>query len=764
MATTSEPQTATHEPPEIRPDGFWDGVARSYIPPSKLTIDPSVRLHAATAEEVDPVTAEVVRYALLNTNFEHAELIQRLCVSPVTMLTRDYQASVLTEDGDLVCLGANLQYFSTSHAMTVKWTLEHRSRNPGINPGDVYLSNDPYVGAPHQPDTCIYAPLFVGDEVFCWVANSMHLADVGGSVQGSFCITAADAWADPPSFPPIKLVENGSLREDVEQLFARQSRVPPAVKMDLRAAIAGVTTTRGRLESLLERYGAEVVKAVMRSMIDAGEKLMLERLESIPDGRWSHRAFTEAALPGDRNVYAYQVNITKRDGHLLVDNVGTDPQAGSINITYAAFAGAIQAATVSQLCGELAGAYGGAHRVIEIRPEPGLLSCAEHPAAVSPSGAFTTEMILNATAIGIGKMLSCATDPEIAERAIGPNLPHFYGAIGGGLDAAGNMFMLINTNGMMGALGGERERDGTDVGGHYWIPEGIAYNVEDLEDQYPVLYLYRRLLPGGPDGAGRRRGGLGFVEATIPWNSPFVQMHLYANESFPKGQGQLGANPGTRAWFRLKGSTDVADRLAAGEVPQSFDAIAGDELPVGFKGAPLDIPPGFAWEWISPTAAGWGDPLLRAEADVSADFDAGLITAENAARVYGVILGDADATRATRVGLRRARLGGAEPGEPVEPPLGSARAGELLRVVDGRWWCNGADLGPATGSWKGRAAHRQLTFADLGPEFTGTDPEMAAMITLHAWYCPVTGYRLDLELARGDEPPLTDMVLLADEH
>ena len=186
--------------------------------------------------------------------------------------------------------------------------------------------------------------------------------------------------------------------------------------MDLRAAIAGVTGTIARLTTLVERYGAPTVKAVMRSMIEGGEKLMRERLQSIPDGRWSHRAFTEAALPGDRGVYAYQVNVTKADGRLTVDNVGTDPQAGSINVTYAAFAGAVQAATVSQLVGELAGAYGGAHRVIEIRPEPGLLSCADHPAAVSPSGAFTTEMLLNCTAIAIGKMLSCASDPAIAAR------------------------------------------------------------------------------------------------------------------------------------------------------------------------------------------------------------------------------------------------------------------------------------------------------------------------------------------------------------
>src|SRR5215471_2585959 len=117
MATTEA--ASTHEIPEQRPDGFWDGVARSYIPPAELRIDPSVQLHT-DEHHADPVTAEVIRYALLNANFEHADLIQRLCVSPVTMLTRDYQASVLTEDGDLVCLGPNLQYFSTSHSMTVK--------------------------------------------------------------------------------------------------------------------------------------------------------------------------------------------------------------------------------------------------------------------------------------------------------------------------------------------------------------------------------------------------------------------------------------------------------------------------------------------------------------------------------------------------------------------------------------------------------------------------------------------------------------------
>jgi len=68
--------------------------------------------------------------------------------------------------------------------------------------------------------------VFVGDELFCWVANVMHHADVGGSVMGSFCVDATDIFTDPPAFPPFKLVSRGELRTDLEEMFLRQSRVP----------------------------------------------------------------------------------------------------------------------------------------------------------------------------------------------------------------------------------------------------------------------------------------------------------------------------------------------------------------------------------------------------------------------------------------------------------------------------------------------------------------------------------------------------------
>lgn len=757
--------TAEHAPvsPDARrEESFWDGVAHSYIPPKELSIGGGLVLHRDAADEVDPITHEVIRFALMHANLEHSALIQRLCVSPITMLTRDFQTSLLTEDGDLAFLGPNLQYFSNSHSLTAKWTLEHRAENPGIAAGDVYLSNDPFVGAPHQPDTCLLGPVFVDGRLFCWVANTLHYSDVGGSMPGSFCIDAQDTWAEPLSWPPVKLAEDGRVRREIEELFARQSRLPHALLMDLRAALSALRATQRRVEALVDRYGANVVKAVMQRTIDAGEALFVQRLGQIPDGTWSHRAYTEAAVPGDRGIYAYQVNVTKCGSRLIVDNRGTDPQAGAINVTYAAFAGAVLAAITQQMTSDLAGAYGGVYRRVDIRPEPGLLNCADFPAAVSPSGAFTTEMQLNAAGIAVAKMLACA-EGDLRELALGPCIPHFYSNMQAGADAAGTPFIFPNTNGMIGALGGMPSRDGVDSGGHFWIPDGIANNSEDVEAQYPLLVLSRRLLPAGADGAGRRRGGLGFVETTMPRNALVYQVVLHTNEAFTKGQGVLGGNPGSRASFRIKRETDAPQRLAGGGVPVALDDLAGEEELVVFKGAPVQAGAADVWEWTSPTAAGFGDPLRREHEAVLADVLALRLHAEVAERVYGVVIRagavDVAATQECRREALTARLDGVEPDAEVTPPAGARAVGGVLHVLDGRWWCNDCDLGPVSENYRDRCVLRERPARSIAPEFDAHDVEMADQMVLREYLCPATGYRIDAELARAGEPLLQDLRL-----
>ena len=120
------------------PAVVWDGVKRGYIPGQTLSVPASLRLHTNASDDVDPVTFEVVRYSLMNINLEHGQTLQRLCVSPVTMITRDFQPSILTQDADLVFLGPYLQYFSNAQSLTIKWILENRAEDPGISPGDMF--------------------------------------------------------------------------------------------------------------------------------------------------------------------------------------------------------------------------------------------------------------------------------------------------------------------------------------------------------------------------------------------------------------------------------------------------------------------------------------------------------------------------------------------------------------------------------------------------------------------------------------------------
>ena len=494
------------------------------------------------------------------------------------------QPSILTESGDLVFLGPYLQYFSNAQALTIKWILENRAGNPGIEPGDMFVSNDPYVGTPHQPDTIVAAPVFVGDELFCWVANVMHHADVGGSVMGSFCVDATDMFTDPPAFPPFKLVSRGEVRRDLEGMFLRQSRVPTEVHMDLRAAISANRVAVERITALVDRYGADAVKAVMNRVLDAGERTVAQRLAKITDGRWSHRLYAEAARTGDS-----------------------------------------------------------------------------------------------------------------------------------------------------------------------------------------VLSLYRRALKAGADGAGRFRGGRGFVEAGIPWTVPGLAAAVYVDESFPKAVGPFGANPGSAGHFRLRHGTDVVARLAAGEVPQDFDAIGGAEAEVEAKGPMLMMGADAAWEWTGANAPGFGDPLARDPGLVEADVATGALPADAAERVYGVVPGDSE-TQKLRTERLASRLADAVPpaGPPATVPDGvplRILAGELALVErDGRpeafvTVTGRAVLAPASGNFKDGCAVLERPLRTVAPEFATREGRAGYLVRYREYLCPVTGLRVDSEIIADGDEALHDIVI-----
>lgn len=739
----------------------WDGTIRGYVPSDPPVYSPAVTMHDGQPVEIDAVTYEVIRYALMSANIEHGNTLARLSMSPVVMVARDFQSTLMTERGDLVYLGSGVQYFSNQNALTVKYILEHRS-SAGLEDGDIWMSNDPFIGAAHQSDVSLLTPVFVDGQLFCWLSNSQHFQDVGGAMPGSQVTTAQDAFQDPPSWPPVRLVERGGIREDVEHVFARQSRVPDITRMDLRAAIGAIEATREKVLRLVERYGPDVVKGVMNRLIDSAEKVFVDRLAGIPDGRWSHRIYTEGALPGDRNLYAYQVNVTKKGDRLIVDNAGTDPQTGSINMTYAGFSGIAQAVITQQLIPDLAGAYGGAYRRIDVFPIPGLMSCADYPSAVSPSGAGTVMIMLNVAAVAVCKMLASG-DETTRALTLGPPSSNLASLIGGGLTEAGQQFIYQNTDGLMGSLAGRATRDGVDAGGQWWIPDSAIENVEQIESGTPFVMLARTLSPTGLDGSGRYRAGTGFRETVLVNSVLGGQIFWYVNESFSNGQGLFGGNPGSIARCRVKHGTTAIEGLRAGLVPHDIDEVDGTEEMLPFKGM-FAIANGDVIEWTSPAAPGYGDPLLRDPEAVLADIGAGHADADLALRVSGVVISegrvDRDETARRRRDIRRERLG-REPAEPVAAPAGAHQVGELLHLVDGRWWCNGEDLGPANESYRrAGAVIRETLMREIGPEFDVDDTESADRFVLREYLCPVTGYRIDAEIATVGSETFEDVVIM----
>jgi N-methylhydantoinase B len=269
----------------------WDGRNLGYAPSGPLRLSPKVALHDDTATQVDPITFEVIRNALWIVNEEQADTIRKVAASPVTVYSYDLNTAIQTETGEPILFAPYIQYFAGVADLVIRWTLENRGENPGIADGDVFFQNDPLIGVSHQMDVQTFAPVFVDGRIFCWVFNSVHVRDIGGTAPGSFCVEATDVYGEATPIPPIKLVERGELRRDVEDMIRRHSRIPDLLGLDLRSQLAGIHAARTRVLEMVRAYGAAKVKAVMRKLIDDTSAVVAGRLRRLPDGVWRDVAY-----------------------------------------------------------------------------------------------------------------------------------------------------------------------------------------------------------------------------------------------------------------------------------------------------------------------------------------------------------------------------------------------------------------------------------------------------------------------------------------
>ena len=226
------------------------------------------------------------------------------------------------------------------------------SGDVGINDGDIFICNDPYLGAIHHPDFATVAPIYWQGELIGWIGASGHQLDTGGMDPGGFSIKAVDVHQEGLRMPPVKLVDRGTMREDVLRWILNQVR-DPLVGLDVKGQVAALNTGRRRILELIETWGVDTVKSVMAQSIDHARDKLRSRLRELPDGVWRDVQYIDHD-GHDTKIYQIVCTMTKKGDALTFDFSGTSPNArGLINSTYSGLQAAVLSAVYINLCWDI---------------------------------------------------------------------------------------------------------------------------------------------------------------------------------------------------------------------------------------------------------------------------------------------------------------------------------------------------------------------------------------------------------------------------
>lgn len=725
----------------------------------------------ASPLRLDPVTFEILRHRLVAINEEAVTTVKLVSGSTVATESNDLNTAIMNACGDVVAVGRYSLAKATTLSCVVRDILDHYQDNPGIAAGDAFLCNDAYIGVQHQNDVALVMPFFHDGELCGWVGAEVHQIDVGGPVPGNVQVGARDIYGEAPLIPPIKIVEEGVLRSDVERSYLRRSRTPELVALDLRAKWAACNVAIERLAQVVAQRGVETLLTLMEDILSYVEAKFRARLAELPDGTWRHVTYMDF----DGDVYPIRIAMTKTGDRLEFDFTGTARQAGAIvNCTEASLRAVLLGYVCMSLCWDIPWSTSAVGRSVDIVTESGTVVSCSWPGGVCKSTTSVSWSVGKSVGLLIGRMLACS------ERFRGKAMASWQGAMVAeeiqGVDWRGRRYGTTIIDTMAGAGGARTFKDGIDTGGYLGSMGMAIANVETYEFEYPILYLYRRQLEDG-GGPGAFRGGVSIAKAYTPNGVDEIEtfvMHCVGVEA-PLSPGSFGGYPAGTNQLAIRRRSDVQELLAGGTVPQQLDELAGEvEVFRGIARSTLRV--GDVYSCAAMGAGGCGDPLLRDVPLVLRDVAAGLVSSDEAREVYGVAFVDGSvdeaATTALRSRIRQTRLAEAAPGR--EPPvLAKAarvvlRAGDRLNLVEaGRaryLACScGQTLAPAAENYKEWVPERRRELSALGPQ---TNPFGLGQdrFEVREYFCPACAALHAVDVVERTEPVVFELDLTAATH
>ena len=598
---------------------------------------------------VDPITFEILSHRLYQIAREMGTALERVGGTVNTTQMHDYMASLYLANGDVLSAGDSMGWHVACAGFAVKRIIERFESNGGINPDDIFLLNDPYLAAIHQSDVYMISPIHFTGRLVGWSATFVHVMDIGAMSPGGNSPGATEICHEGIRIPGIKLVDRGELRKDFFDAFINMTRQPVMVGLDLKCEIAANNVAKSRIQALYEQFGAELVTAVSQEMLHYSEAILRKRIAEIPDGTWSDTGTIHA---GD--TWKVHVTLNKKDDRLIFDFTGSSPQAKKgINLPYHATFGACYEAMLCTLAYDLPKNHGALKPIEVIAPE-GTVVNPTPPAPVSlntTSGGATVKFVANSA---IMQML--ATSEKWRGEVMALNAGHRL-ARHAGVNQHGKYYVSTLSEGALDGTGARSYKDGDDTG------RGLScHNIEWLEANFPLLYLFRRNTKGGA-GAGRYRGGTGGESALTVHDAPEGKIKgvaLGVAGLRNSGQGMFGGYPGAPSLLMLKEGTRVAEIIAADKSPDQLDDVGGSGRLLPY--CEFDIGKNDVLYMRMSSGGGYGDPLEREPERVLNDVEDGIVSRAEAGEIYGVVLEGDDlvldlaATDELRVRLRQDRL------------------------------------------------------------------------------------------------------------
>lgn len=550
---------------------------------------------------ITAIEVELLRNALSGIADEMYAALMKSAYSTNIKERRDHSAAVFDAAGRVIVQGESLPLHLASMLGLVEVVLA-RTNRAEIRQGDMFISNDPFVGrGSHLPDVALVMPVFHDGELVLFLANIAHHADIGGMAPGSMAGGMTEIYQEGLRIPPIRLLRAGEIVADVFDLILLNVRIPHERRGDYAAQIAANRLGERRCQSLFRRWPISLLKAGTEQIIAAGARRMRAAIAELPDGEYRFQDVIDDDGVGTKDI-PLAVRVVVADDTILFDFAGSSAQVkGNINVSWAGLQ-----ASVLYVLKALVDPDGpqnhGMLEPVSIAAPPGSIVNAVFPAATAAraqTGQRIADLIIGALA------------PALPDRVIAASNGANTTAAFSGYGPDGRYYVYIETIG--GGAGARSYKDGTD-GVQVHLTNTSNLPIEALENEYPLLIERYELRPDS-GGAGKWRGGLGLHRAYRPLGHAMLF----------SGQGERFVNP---PWGLFGGSSG-----AAGTFQLVHDDGGIEALPT--KPSSVLVPATAVLSVTTPGAGGYGPPAERDAASLADDRVSGKFGGEWLARQYG---------------------------------------------------------------------------------------------------------------------------------